>query len=63
MVKNLPLLRGARRILFSKAVIAVPASCYSYCILSRTVEPILDRSFPQRSGAQFSESKSGVINL
>ena len=38
MVRNLPLLRGARRSLFSGAGIAVPASCRSDCILiySRT---------------------------
>ena len=33
MVKYLPLLRGARRSLFSEACIAAPASCCSYYIL------------------------------
>ena len=32
MVKNLPLLRGARRSLFSEAGIATPASCCSYSL-------------------------------
>ena len=33
MVKNLPLLRGARHSLFSEVGIAAQASCHSYCIL------------------------------
>ena len=59
MVKNLPLLRGARRSLFSEAGIAAPESRRSHCILY-TLKPILVRSFPQRSGTRSQSIKSDL---
>ena len=55
MVKNLPLLRGARCSLFSEAGIAAPASCRSYCIFiySQTNSRLLFPSTERRTVSQY----------